>query len=82
MRKRCVKFVSTSEAVHVVVSVRDESEQPTAMNRATELLTTRGGGLSAAGTDLAAAVASHARGGCVGRVAHSCVRFPIVSRTQ
>ena len=71
MRNRCVKFVSTSEAVHVVVSVRDESEQPTATDRGTELLTTRGGRCDAATVGLSAAVASHARGERVERVAHS-----------
>ena len=35
---------------------------PSAMYRGTGLLTTRGGGLNAAGTGLQAAVASHSRG--------------------
>ena len=76
MRNRCVKFLSTSEAVHVVVSVHDESEQPTAIDRATELLTTRGAGCDAATAGLSAAVASHGRGERVGRVAHSTHMLP------
>ena len=44
---------------------------PSAMYRGTGLLTTRGGGFSAATAALLAAVASRARGGCVERVAHS-----------
>ena len=44
---------------------------PSTMYRGTGLLSTRGGGHDAAVTGLTAAVASHARGGCVGRVAHS-----------
>ena len=45
----------------------------TVTERATELLTTCGGEYGAATATLPAAVASRARGGCIGRVAHSCL---------